>query len=221
MIVIAFLALLLVAPAAGAQCCGDCDGNGEVTINELITAVNNALGMCSDGPTPTPTVPPGDSCPIDFLDDNTQPGTPDCYYIGRWNGSCGADDLEALWRSDGDIVIVELLGFDPGLFVGAEVSGAGSADIIGWYTDPDASDLELVDGTVALGAGGATLDVDPVGEPFDIEQCAFTRYQGDFDGAVLPSAALRRSRGVDAAVLQRLRDAASKRERPNLQRRQE
>jgi hypothetical protein len=27
-------------------CCGDCNGDGEVTINELITAVNNALGVC-------------------------------------------------------------------------------------------------------------------------------------------------------------------------------
>lgn len=27
-------------------CCGDCDGSGEVTINELITAVNNALDGC-------------------------------------------------------------------------------------------------------------------------------------------------------------------------------
>lgn len=217
MIVIVVLALLLVAPAAGAQCCGDCDGNGEVTINELITAVNNALGVCSDGPTPTPTVP-ADACPIDFLDDNTQAGTPDCYYIGRWNPSCGAADLEALWRSDGDIVIVELLGFDPGLFVGAEVSGAGSADIIGWYREPDASDLELLDGTVALGGGGASLNVDPVGEGFDIEECPFTRYRGEFDGAVVPSAALRQRRGIDGAVLQRLRGAIATRDRVNLKR---
>ena len=27
-------------------CCGDCNDDGEVTINELINAVNNALGMC-------------------------------------------------------------------------------------------------------------------------------------------------------------------------------
>jgi hypothetical protein len=29
-----------------AGCCGDCNGNLEVSINELITAVNNALGVC-------------------------------------------------------------------------------------------------------------------------------------------------------------------------------
>jgi len=31
---------------AHAQCCGDCNGNGEVTINELVTAVNSALAEC-------------------------------------------------------------------------------------------------------------------------------------------------------------------------------
>jgi len=36
---------LAVAPsAAAAQCAGDCDGNGAVAINEIILAVNIALG---------------------------------------------------------------------------------------------------------------------------------------------------------------------------------
>jgi hypothetical protein len=30
------------------QCCGDCDGNGVVAINELVTAVNRALVSCQD-----------------------------------------------------------------------------------------------------------------------------------------------------------------------------
>jgi len=41
---------LIVSAAQGArgQCCGDCDGDGDgaVANNELITAVNNALGEC-------------------------------------------------------------------------------------------------------------------------------------------------------------------------------
>jgi hypothetical protein len=36
--------LLSLAPAARAQCVGDCNDNGEVAINELIVAVNIALG---------------------------------------------------------------------------------------------------------------------------------------------------------------------------------
>ena len=30
------------------QCCGDCNGDGEVTVDELVTAVNRALTSCSD-----------------------------------------------------------------------------------------------------------------------------------------------------------------------------
>ena len=33
---------------ATGQCCGDCSGDGVVTVNEVITAVNRALGGCSD-----------------------------------------------------------------------------------------------------------------------------------------------------------------------------
>jgi hypothetical protein len=208
MMLVLLAALVLLAPAANAQCCGDCDGDGQVSINELITAVNSSLGMCSAAPTPTP---PSGACPIDFRDDNTVEGTPDCYYIGRWNPSCGADDLEALWRSDGDIVIVELLGFDPGLFLGAEVTGASSADIIGWYTQLDASDLSGLDGTMTLGPMGGSLAIDPVDAAFTIEDCDFAHYRGALEDVVVPAAlgaALRLRRG-NAAALARLRAVAA------------
>lgn len=39
-------ALPTVAPMQPGGCCGDCDGNGEVTINELVLAVTNALDAC-------------------------------------------------------------------------------------------------------------------------------------------------------------------------------
>lgn len=38
------LLLMTLGGSAGAQCVGDCNGDGEVTINELITGVNIALG---------------------------------------------------------------------------------------------------------------------------------------------------------------------------------
>ena len=123
------LTVLLVAPRlAAAQCCGDCGGDGAVSISDLVTAVNNALNSCGGGPTPTPTVAAG-ACPIDFTDDNTEPGTPDCYYAGAWSVGCSPADLEALWRSDGEFVVVDFLGFDPGLFFGAEVTGPGRVDV--------------------------------------------------------------------------------------------
>ena len=40
---------LVRAPQTGwAQCCGDCNGDGQVTINELIGAVNNDLNSCPE-----------------------------------------------------------------------------------------------------------------------------------------------------------------------------
>ena len=36
--------VLMVAPRAEASCAGDCGGDGLVTVNELITGVNIALG---------------------------------------------------------------------------------------------------------------------------------------------------------------------------------
>ena len=215
MVLILLAALLLFPPVAGAQCCGDCNSDGEVTINELITAVNSALGQCDGAVTPTPT---GEACPIDFRDDNTQEGTADCYYVGRWNAGCGAADLESLWRSDGDIVIVNLLGFDdPGLFVGADVTGTNSAAIIGWYTEPDASDLTELGGSIALGTNGATLAVDPDEPPFDVDECAFAQYRGNLQEVVPAAPSAARVRVTNPAALTRLRAAAAEK-RPGFKR---
>jgi hypothetical protein len=49
LLLVAVMAWWLAAPA-GAQCCGDCGGDGTVAINDLITAVNNALNGCSAQP---------------------------------------------------------------------------------------------------------------------------------------------------------------------------
>jgi hypothetical protein len=45
-IAVVLASLALTASAVAAQCCGDCNGDGQVSINELITAVNNALAGC-------------------------------------------------------------------------------------------------------------------------------------------------------------------------------
>ena len=44
----AALAAMLLTQTAAAQCCGDCNGDNEVTVNEVITAVNRALTSCQD-----------------------------------------------------------------------------------------------------------------------------------------------------------------------------
>jgi hypothetical protein len=69
--------LIVIGPAAGtAQCCGDCDSDGQVTVNELITAVNHALGDCpAEAATPTVTPTPSTTntaaptaTPVRFVD---------------------------------------------------------------------------------------------------------------------------------------------------------
>src|SRR5262245_21613987 len=40
---------------------GDTDGDGTISITEIIGAVNNALNGCTAGPTPTATATPGGS----------------------------------------------------------------------------------------------------------------------------------------------------------------
>jgi hypothetical protein len=43
--------VVMVRPTSAQPCCGDCDGNGTVTIEELVTAVGYALDACpTDGP---------------------------------------------------------------------------------------------------------------------------------------------------------------------------
>ena len=50
------LVLGLGARRAAAQCCGDCNGDGAVTIDELVTAVNRDLSGCQDDGICTPLV---------------------------------------------------------------------------------------------------------------------------------------------------------------------
>jgi hypothetical protein len=48
-VTVAAVARLLLAPeAAVAQCCGDCNGDGQVTIDELLKSVDRALSGCHD-----------------------------------------------------------------------------------------------------------------------------------------------------------------------------
>jgi hypothetical protein len=224
---LAVVVSLCVASSAGAQCLGDFDDDGSVEINELITAVNNSLNGCSG--VPTPTMPPGGACPINFGDDNTAAGTADCFYIGRWNQSCGADDLEAWWISDGidddgevDLVIVELLDFTPGLFLAGEVTSPTSADLFAWFTNPNPEPGDLMDtsGNLTLNASGNVLVIDPDAPPFSIDQCQLVRYEGTLTEVSQPSASLRTSSvRLSPEVVQSLRERrAAVRLRPNFER---
>jgi hypothetical protein len=196
--VAAVLWLSLAVPA-GAQCLGDFNGDLQVQINELILAVNNALSGCG-----TP------ACPVDFDDDNTPDGSPTCVYTGRWNPECGAADLEAQFVSDGNIIIIAFTGFTEGLFFAAQMISPTTAAVIGWYTQPDLSDLELAPGTLRLDDGGARFVLEPFFAPFELEGCDFVRYEAPITRATAAVPAVRQaaaSRSADA--LSRLHAARS------------
>lgn len=58
-IVLGGLACVLWAIETSGQCCGDCDGDGQITVNELVAAVGRALNGCPVAtPTATPTTAP-------------------------------------------------------------------------------------------------------------------------------------------------------------------
>jgi hypothetical protein len=207
----AVAASVFLAQVAGAQCVGDANGDGQVLVNEAVIVVNNLLNGCGGQQT---------ACPINFSDNNTMEGTPDCFYMGRWNQTCGGADLQARWISDGDIVVVQFIGFDPPLFYGAGVTGPSSADLIGWFRKEDATDLTDSIGSMTLGESGRSLVIAPNDVPFQVETCDFVHYDGSLTEVVQPSA-LRAASGerVDPGVLERLRDARHPHERPNFERR--
>jgi hypothetical protein len=166
----------------------------------------------------TPT-PPGEGCPIDFADDNFDVGTTDCFYVGRWNQSCGAADLEVRFISDlansageDDLVIIDFTQFlDPPLFYGARTTSPTTAELIGWFTATDASDLTEAPGDLALDNAGAVLRIEPDSVPFSIESCDFVRYQGMLTEVVEPAAQrAAASAPVSPAAFERLRALRAK-----------
>jgi hypothetical protein len=182
--------ILASAGGAAAQCCGDCRGDGSVTIDDLITAVNNALTNCgaptsTPEPTATPTRrptatrTPADVCRSTFTDNSG--GT--CVFRGTFNRGCG-NALNATFASNGTAVIVTIdtmLSNPRQVQFSARVDTATAATLTGWSTNgfnttnPTAGDLDLTD-------GGGQLVITPNDPPFMIQGCNFSQYIGDYVG---------------------------------------
>lgn len=185
---------------AAAQCCGDCAGDGNVTINDLITAVNNALNGCaavtptSGTPatptrTPTPTRQPtntrkptatrtpNDRCPSTF---STQ-GTNLCLFNGTFNRTCGGA-LNGTFSSNGRLLFVTIatnLVDPPTVSFSANVTNATSAALVAWSSD-NFQTSRPTSGSVTLTNNGAQLVVFPDNPPFMIQGCNFVQYLGAY-----------------------------------------
>jgi hypothetical protein len=205
----------VLAGGAAAQCCGDCRGDGNVTIDDLITAVNNALSNCG-APTPTPvntatpsrrptaTRTPNDVCRSTF----TNNGGGACVFRGTFNRGCG-NALSSTFQSNGTVVIVSIdtmLSTPRQVQFSARVDTATAASLTGWSTDgfrttnPTAGDLDLED-------GGGQLVISPNDPPFMIQGCNFTQYIGDYLGTAAAAAAAGDER--ETAAFERLRARAA------------
>ena len=177
--VIRAIVMLLIIAGAGESvaqpfCPGDVNINDNVTVDELVSAVNAALRGCPE--------PAG--CPMTFTQAS---GDTDCIFVGRWNPLCGGSDLEALFFSDGTDVVVSL--FDPDIDLFAEVVDEGVATLFAWQLidEPDEEPVAL-DGEVLLSdPPRVALTVSPVEPPFNIDDCDFERYEGRF-AEVVPAA---------------------------------
>lgn len=156
--------LLVAAGAAQAQCRADFDGNGTVEINELIAAVNEALGGCASeperSPTRTPTGRPGGPptrtptpltrCPFQFTD--SVDGSLFCAYTGRLKPHlCAGADATGGWTTIGDQVLVVIVfhASEFTIVLDAVRTGATSARVHTASVSPD-FEPRAATGTVSL-----------------------------------------------------------------------
>jgi len=172
---------------ASAQCCGDCGGDGQVTIDDLVTAVRNALDGCSDA-TPTPTAVPSGTptnpatptrtpvrCTRDFSDTSNT-----CLFNGNFNLGCGKA-LNASFAVDGSLVVVSIATqTNPSIVsFAAQRDSDTHAHLTGWSSN-NFQTTHVTAGSVDLAGGGTQLIVFPNDSPFMILSCNFVQYVGDF-----------------------------------------
>lgn len=143
------LALLIARPAAS-QCLGDCNGDSEVTVAEIVGAVNRALEQCEISPPPTPA---GDRCPFRFTEDTADMW---CVYAGsirdrpvQFNPQCLAVTRMA-WKSDGSQLSLRIR--TPRVHLTGSVTTAELAGVDRWGLNAEAVALPIL-GVAELQAG--------------------------------------------------------------------
>ncbi len=200
-ILLVMLALLWTVGDAAAQCCGDCAGDGEVTIDDLIKAVNNALNGCSVATpttvgtpptatrTPTPTrkptntrKPTATATPVGVCRSTfSTSGNNLCLFNGTYNRGCGSA-LNGTFSSNGTVIVVTVatnLVDPPTVSFRANVTSSTAASLTAWSSN-NFQTSNPVAGAVNLNSGGAQLEVFPNTSPFMIQGCSFVQYLGAF-----------------------------------------
>jgi hypothetical protein len=213
-----------IAAGARAQCCGDCNGDGAVSINELITAVNNALFGCGAAtptpghgtpthkPTATPT--PAPRCTLSFTNQNNN-GV--CDFQGTYNRSCGSA-LNSVLSTNGlgqgcdprlsppfvVVILATQVQPQPFVYFSAHVESATSATLCAWSIDAFQTSNHPTSGVLQLNNGGTQLEIFPDTSPFTIgtDFCAFVQYLGAYTGNSItsPQQVSRAESGAESGV---------------------
>lgn len=193
MAAIGWLSVIGVRVADAQACPGDVNGDGQVTVDELVRAVNSALYGCSTSGTPTtipmptrtPTPPPVTGCQLRF--DVDYGAGSFCYFSGRFNGSCGSSVPVSFTTIGSFGVFLSLIPSGANCFTGgcftflATPSDAHHARLTHWSNDLSDPYFKYdLSGDVTLSADGQTLEVHPNASPFSINGCAFADYIGTF-----------------------------------------
>ena len=87
----AILFVLLIVTSAHASCIGDTNGDGRVTVDEIVAVVNEALVGCAADPTPTPTIEQACGVVCSGPCYSGQPGSCPCRAFCLELPSCGTD----------------------------------------------------------------------------------------------------------------------------------
>jgi hypothetical protein len=180
--------------AAAQSCPGDLNGDKQVTVDEVLTALNSALHGCPEGPTPTPTrsvvatqtptPAPVTGCALRF--DEDYGGGSTCYFVGRVNPSCGSQGIVMSFTTLGFLGVFVIIT-PPGAscFQGqcftflATPTGPRTATLTNWSNSiQDPYFQHTLSGDLTLSADGEAIDLRPDGSPFSVSGCPFVEYQG-------------------------------------------
>lgn len=160
-VIVSALAALLAVRTDAQMCRADFDGSGAVEINELIAAVNEALGGCAMGgrtptptrraatPTRTPTTAPP-TCPFRF----NQAVSADrfCSYVGEFTStSCAPFAAVTGWTTSGTTVLAIFIDeFEFTVGVTATRTNPTTARVTSISFGPDFDDPIAATGTLSL-----------------------------------------------------------------------
>jgi Protein of unknown function (DUF1566) len=154
--------LVLVPRVALGQCCGDCNGNGAVTVDEILTVVNHALTGCSDDGICSMASCPAQlaTCQSDLATCRAQPGAQRFPATGQTTSRAAGDDgavqagAPLAYVDNGDGTITDL---NTGLMWEKKIQLDGTGNGADLH---DADNCYPWGGACAVGAAYCGTDVD-------------------------------------------------------------